>query len=74
MCYDFIKNKMSFKIEIKEEIVYSNISKADKGKFLLINISKNFPKILLYNLEKTKTEDKYFGHSQRNMIIKCDFS
>ena len=74
MCYDFIKNKMSFKIEIKEEIVYSNISKADKGKFLLINISKNFPKILLYNLEKTKIEDKYFGHSQKNMIIKCAFA
>ena len=74
MCYDFQKNKMSFRIEIKEEIVYSNISKSDKGKFILINISKYFPKILLYNLEKTKTEDKYFGHSQRNMIIKCAFA
>ena len=74
MCYDFQKNKMSFRIEIKEEIVYSNISKTDKGKFILINMSKLFPKILLYNLEKTKTEDKYFGHSQNNMIIKCSFA
>ena len=74
MCYDFQKNKMSFRIEIKEEIIYSNISKSDKGKFILINISKSFPKILLYNLEKTKTEDKYFGHSQHYMIIKCAFA
>ena len=74
ICYDLPKNKMSFKIEIKEEIVYSNISKKDKGKYLLINISKTYPKILLYNLEKTKTEDKYYGHTQKVMIIKCSFA
>ena len=73
MCYDFQKNIMSYRIEINEEIVYSNISKSDKGKYILINISKNFPKILLYDLNKTKTEDKYFGHSQNTMIIKCTF-
>ena len=73
MCYDFQKNIMSYRIEINEEIVYSNISKSDKGKYILINISKNFPKILLYDLNKTKTEDKYFGHSQNTMIIKCAF-
>ena len=73
ICYDLPKNKISFKIEIKEEIVYSNISKSDKGKYILINISKLYPKILLYNLEKTKTEDKYYGHIQKAMIIKCCF-
>ena len=73
ICYDLPKNKISFKIEIKEEIVYTNISKSDKGKYLLINISKLYPKILLYNLENTKTEDKYYGHIQRTMIIKCCF-
>ena len=74
MVYDFQKNKMSFRVELKEEIVYSNISKSDKGKYLLINISKSFPKILLYNLKNTKTEDKYYGHSQKTMIIKCAFA
>ena len=74
MIYDFQKNKMSFRVELNEEIVYSNISKSDKGKYLLINISKSFPKILLYNLKNTKTEDKYYGHSQKTMIIKCAFA
>ena len=73
ICYNFPENKVSFKIEIKEETVYSNISKSDKGKYLLINISKLYPKILLYNLEKIKTEDKFYGHIQRTMIIKCCF-
>lgn len=74
MCYDFQRNKMSFRIEIKEEIVYSNISKYDKGKYILINISKTSPKILLYNLEQTKIEDTFSGHNQKNMIIKCTFA
>ena len=73
ICYDLPKNKISFKIEIKEAIIYTNISKSDKGKYILINISQLYPKILLYNLEKTKTEDKYYGHMQNNMIIKCSF-
>ena len=71
--YQQINNGQSIIEEINEEIVYSNISKSDKGKYILINISKNFPKILLYDLNKTKTEDKYFGHSQNTMIIKCAF-
>ena len=74
ICYDLAKNKISFKIEIKEEIVYSNISKSDKGKYLLINISKLCTKILLYNLEKEKNEEKFFGHMQKTMIIKCSFA
>ena len=74
ICYEFPKNKISFKIEIKEEIVYTNISKIDKGKYILINISKLKPKILLYNLEKTKIEDNYYGHTQTTMIIKCGFT
>ena len=74
MVYDFQKNKMSYRVEINEEIVYSNISRADKGKYILINISKSFPKILLYNLKNTKTEDKYYGHRQSIMIIKCAFA
>ena len=73
ICYDLPKNKISFKIEIKEAIIYTNISKSDKGKYMLINISQLYPKISLYNLEKTKFEDKYYGHMQKNMIIKCCF-
>lgn len=74
ICYDLSKNKISFKIEIKKEIVYSNISKNDKGKYILINISKSDPKILLYNLGNTKIESNYYGHTQRTMIIKCSFA
>jgi WD40 repeat protein len=74
ICYDLSRNKISFKIEIKEELVYSNISIIDKGKYILLNISKAFPKILLYNLAKVKTEEKYYGHKQKNMIIKCSFA
>ena len=74
MVYDFQKNKMTYRVELNEEIVYSNISRADKGKYILINISKSFPKILLYNLKNTKTEDKYYGHVQNTMIIKCAFA
>ena len=73
ICFDLPKNKVSFKIEIKEEFVYGNISKSDKGKYILINISKEHPKILLYNLDKKKTEEKYHGHVQKYMVIKCAF-
>ena len=72
--YDLSRNKTSFKVEMKEEIIYSNISKSDKGRYILINISKSHPKILLYNIEKVKTEDKYHGHTQTTMIIKCSFA
>ena len=74
MCYDFQKNKMSFRIEIKDEIVYANISKSDKGKYMLLNISKTFSRILLYDLNKTKIENNYYDHSQKTMIIKCAFA
>ena len=74
ICYDLSKNKISYKIEIKKEIVYSNISKNDKGKYILINISKTDPKISLYNLGNSKIEGNYYGHSQRTMIIKCSFA
>ena len=74
ICYDLSKNKISYKIEIKKEIVYSNISKNDKGKYILINISKSDPKISLYNLVNTKIEGNYYGHTQRTMIIKCSFA
>jgi WD40 repeat protein len=74
LCYDLSKNKISYKIEIKKEIVYSNISRNDKGKYILINISKSDPKISLYNLGNTKIEGNYYGHIQRTMIIKCSFA
>ena len=74
ICYDLSKNKISYKIEIKKEIVYSNISKSDKGKYILINISKSNPKISLYNLGNTKIEGNYYGHIQKTMVIKCSFA
>ena len=74
ICYDLSKNKTSYKIEIKEQIVYTNISKNDKGKYILINKSKSNPKISLYNLENRKIEGNFDGHTQRTMIIKCSFA
>jgi WD40 repeat protein len=56
-----------------EQIVYGNVSKSDKGKYLIYNISKEKPKIILYNLVLKKVEENFSGHIQKFMIIKCCF-
>ena len=72
-CYDITKKKIEFNIEIKEDIFYCNISKTDGGKYLIINMSKNYPKIFLYNLTLKKIEKKYYGHIQKSTEVKCAF-
>ena len=75
ICYNLTTNKIEYKIitSDNEQIVYGNISKTDKGKYILYNISKDNPKIILYNLIEKKVVDKFSGHTQKLMIIKCSF-
>ena len=72
-CYDIVKKQIDFNIEIREDIFYVNISKTDKGKYIIINLSKNYPKIFLYNLSLKKIEKKYYGHIQKTSEVKCAF-
>ena len=72
-CYNLSTNKIEIIIVINEPIVYGNISKSDKGKYLIYNVSKDKPKISLYNIEKRTVEEKFSGHTQKLMIIKCCF-
>lgn len=72
-CFNLSTNKVEFKIITNDQIVSGNISKCDKGKYLIINISKEKPKINLYNLGKKDIEEKFSGHTQKLLIIKCSF-
>lgn len=73
-CYNFSSNKIEHTIKTdSDNIVYANISKTDKGKYLVINVSKDKPTMLLYNLFEKKKEEEFIGHSQKLMIIKCCF-
>ncbi len=75
ICYNLSTNKTEYKIITNEndQIVYGNISKTDKGKYLIYNISKDKPRIVLYNLIQKKAEEFFKGHMQKLMIIKCCF-
>ena len=48
-CINLSQKKIEFNIEIKEEIFSADISQKDEGKFLIINVSKAYPKIYLYD-------------------------
>ena len=72
-CFNILTNKVELNIEIKEYLFYANISKSDGGKYLIINLSKNYPKIFLYNLSEKKIEKKYYGHIQKGNVVKCAF-
>ena len=74
ICYNLSSNKIEYKINTETEpIVYGNLSKTDKGKYLIYNISKENPKIGLYNLAQKRVDEKFIGHTQKLMIIKCSF-
>ena len=72
-CINLLEKKPECNIEIKEEIFSANISQKDEGKFLIINISKTYPKIFLYNLNKKIFDKKYYGHTQKNNKTLCCF-
>ena len=72
-CINLSQKKIEFNIEIKEEIFSADISQKDEGKFLIINVSKTYPKIYLYNLVKRQIDKKYYGHIQKNNKILCTF-
>ena len=75
--YNILKKKTEFKIITSKESqnVYANISKKDKGKYLIYSISTTGKKsrIILYNLNTKLAEEKFIGFSQKYMIIKCTF-
>ena len=60
-------------LEFMEDIIYADLSKTDKGKYILINISKIYPKILLYNLTEKKINKKYYGHLQKTKNVVYNF-
>ena len=72
-CINLSQKKIEFNIEIKEEIFSADISQKDEGKFLIINVSKTYPKIYLYDLVKRQIDKKYYGHIQKNNKILCTF-
>jgi WD40 repeat protein len=72
-CINLSQKKQEFTIEIKEEIFSANISQTDGGKYLIINSSKNYPKIFLYDLAKKEFSNKYYGHIQKNSGGLCYF-
>jgi WD40 repeat protein len=72
-CINLQQKKFEFNIEIKEDIFSANISQTDGGKYLIINLSKNYPKILLYDLIERKFGQKYYGHIQKNFNSLCSF-
>ena len=72
-CINLSQKKQEFTIEIKEEIFSANISQIDGGKYLIINSSKNYPKIFLYDLAKKEFSNKYYGHIQKKSGGLCCF-
>ena len=76
--YNIFIKKIEAKIITSEgsQNVYANISKKDKGKYLIYCTSppNQKSKIILYNLSTKLVEEKYTGFSQKYMIIKCCFS
>ena len=72
-CINLLTKKLELNIEIKEDLFYGNISKSDEGKYLIFNLSKNYPKIFLYNLSQKKIEKKYYGHIQKEKEVRCCF-
>ena len=76
--YNIFTKKIEVKIITSEgsQNVYANISKKDKGKYLVYSTSppNQKSKIILYNLSTKLVEEKYTGFSQKYMIIKCCFS
>ena len=75
--YNLLAKKIDYKIITSErsQNIYANISKKDKGKYLIYSTTPPNQKseIILYNLSTKLVEEKYTGFSQKYMIIKCCF-
>jgi len=77
LIYNIITKKIEFKIITSKnsQNVYANVSKTDKGKYLIYNTTAlgKQSKIILYNLNTKLVEEKFIGLCQKYMIIKCTF-
>ena len=71
--YNINSSSILFKLEITEQIISANISKSDRGKFLLVNQSTINSNIALYDLSQKKIINRYYGHSQKMYTIDCSF-
>ncbi len=71
--YNINSSSILFKLEITEQIISVNISKSDRGKFLLVNQSTINSNIALYDLSQKKIINRYYGHSQKMYTIDCSF-
>lgn len=72
--YDYTINSIIGTIEEPDPIISSEISKTDKGRFLITNVSKVNANINLYNLQTKQLINKYYGHKQEEYIIQCSFA
>lgn len=71
--YDYTTNSVVDSIEELDPIISAEISRYDKGKFLLTNVSKVNANINLYNIQTKELINKYYGHKQGEYIIQCAF-
>lgn len=71
--YDYTSNSVVDSIEELDPIISAEISRYDKGKFLLTNVSKVNANINLYNIQTKELINKYYGHKQGEYIIQCAF-
>ena len=72
--YDYTINYIIGTIEEPDPIISSEISRTDKGRFLITNVSKVNANINLYNLQTKQLVNKYYGHRQEEYIIMCAFA
>ena len=72
--YDYTINSIIGTIEEPDLIISSEISRTDKGRFLITNVSNVNANINLYNLQTKQLVNKYYGHRQGEYIIMCSFA
>lgn len=71
--YDYVNNNTVGSIEEPDPIISANISQHDKGKFLIVNVSKVNANINLYSVQTKELISKYYGHRQEEYVINCSF-
>lgn len=57
-----------------DPIISANISQKDQGRQLIVNFSKVNASINLYEISNLKLINKFYGHSQEQYQIECNFA
>ena len=71
--YNYQTDSIEKTIEMFDPIITADISKHDKGKFIIVNVSKVNASILLINIENKEVINRFYGHRQREYVIQCAF-